>query len=144
MNKRVLVVAEARKWIGTPYHHQADILGSGVDCIMLVVRAFVDAKLVDPVDPRPYSDEWFQHQSDELYLNGISLRCTEIQNPRAGDIALFRYGRCYAHGGIVTAADPLTIVHAYLPAGRVVEEEVSTNGDLMLPKRKPRFFSLWA
>lgn len=138
------VVTEARKWIWTPYHHQADVLGAGVDCIMLVVRAFVDSGMTEPIDPRPYADEWFLHRSDELYLAGITSRCVEVQAARPGDVMLFRWGRCYSHGGIVTLTNPLTIVHAYQPAGRVIEEAVMHNADLTAPRRRPRFFSLWA
>jgi NlpC/P60 family putative phage cell wall peptidase len=144
MQQREQVVAEARKWIGTPYHCQADIRGAGVDCIMLIVRAFVDAGICAPFDPRPYSDEWFLHRSDEHYVDGVLERCTEVQSARPGDIMIFRWGRCYSHGGIVTVANPLTIVHAYAPARRVVEEAVAGNGMLTEPVRRPRFFSYWA
>ncbi len=57
---------------------------------------------------------------------------------------MFRYGRCWAHGGIVTLARPLTIVHAFSPAGRVLEEEVARNAALADPHRAPRFFRLRA
>ena len=30
-----------------------------------------------------------------------------------GDIVLFRIGRCFAHAGIVSRTDPLTIIHAF-------------------------------
>ena len=33
---RLEIVALARTWIGTPYHHQASTLGAGADCIGLV------------------------------------------------------------------------------------------------------------
>lgn len=33
---RNLVIEEARKWVGTPYHHQAATLGAGVDCVGLI------------------------------------------------------------------------------------------------------------
>ena len=36
---RAAVVAAAREWIGTPYHHMADIKGVGCDCAMLLERA---------------------------------------------------------------------------------------------------------
>jgi cell wall-associated NlpC family hydrolase len=144
MNKREALVAEARKWVGTPYHCQGDVLGAGVDCGMLIVRAFVDTGLCEPFDPRPYSDDWYLHRSEERYLGFVFDRCREVQVARPGDVIVFRYGRCYSHGGIVTVADPLTIVHAYQPARRVVEEVVSGNGALTEPRRRPRTFSYWA
>ncbi len=61
-----------------------------------------------------------------------------------GDVAVFRFGRCYSHGGVVTAAAPLTIVHAYKPARRVVEEPIGQNPELADLRRAARFFSHWA
>lgn len=36
---RAAVAGEARRWLGTPYQHQARLLGVGVDCVGLVVAA---------------------------------------------------------------------------------------------------------
>ncbi|MGA7384506.1 MAG: hypothetical protein WBW81_07390 [Methylocella sp.] len=143
-NQRRQVVGEARSWIGTPYHPQADIKGAGVDCGMLLVRVFVDAGLCAPFDPRPYADDWYLHRSEERYLGFVFDRTKEVDAPLPGDVMVFRYGRCYAHGGIVTLASPLTIVHAFQPARVVLEDEVARSPDLCAPARRPKFFSLWA
>ncbi|MGB6536640.1 MAG: hypothetical protein WBF58_11840 [Xanthobacteraceae bacterium] len=141
--QRAVVVAEARSWIGTPYHNCADVKGAGVDCGMLIVRVFVDTGLVAPFDPRPYPADWHLHRSEEKYLGFIFERCAEVQAPGPGDVVVFRFGRCYSHGGIVTIAAPLTALHAYHPARRVIEEPVSPNAVLSERDRAPRFFSLW-
>jgi cell wall-associated NlpC family hydrolase len=31
---RAAVVAEARSWLGTPFHHQGRVKAAGVDCAM--------------------------------------------------------------------------------------------------------------
>ncbi len=142
--ERSSVVAEARKWLNTPYHHQADILGSGIDCGMLLVRIFVDTGLCEPFDPRPYAEDWMLHRSEERYLGFIFDRTKEVASPRPGDVAVYRFGRCYSHGGIVSADNPLTIIHALKAAKRVVEEEVTSSIALSNPCRAPRFFSYWA
>lgn len=144
MIQRQRIVAEARSWIGTSYHGQADIKGVGVDCGMLLVRVFVDTELCAPFDPRPYPDDWMLHRSEERYLGFVFDRTKEVLEPQPGDVMVFRYGRCYSHGGVVTIANPLTIVHAFQPAGRVIEEEVATNSTLCEPRRRPKIFSLWA
>lgn len=142
--ERAAVVAEARSWIGTPYHNCADVKGAGVDCGMLLVRVFVDTGLCTPFDPRPYPPDWNLHRSEERYLCFIFDRTAELTMPQPGDVAVYKFGRCYAHGGIVTVADPLTIVHAYQPARRVFEEVVRHNLRLCNPVRAPRYFSYWA
>ena len=142
--QRAAVVAEARSWIGTPYHNCADIRGVGVDCGMLIVRAFVDTGLCAPFDPRPYPFDWHLHRSEERYLGFVFDRAAEVSEPQPGDVVVFRIGRCYSHGGIATAASPLTIVHAYHPARQVVEDVVHRDARLSAPGRARRFFSFWA
>jgi cell wall-associated NlpC family hydrolase len=141
--QRAAVVAEARSWIGTPYHNCADIKGAGVDCGMLLVRVFVDTGLCAPFDPRPYPIDWHLHRSEERYLGFVFDRSAEVAEPRPGDVMVLRYGRCYSHGGIVTRLAPVTIVHAFHPARRVLEEPVTQNGVLNDPARKARFSSFW-
>jgi NlpC/P60 family putative phage cell wall peptidase len=124
---RAEIVAEARSWIGTPYHVCADLKGIGCDCAMLLVRVFCDLGLVAPFDPRPYSSDWHLHRSDEKYLDQLLAHAHIVATPEPGDVVLFRVGRCFSHGAIVSIASPLTIVHAFRPAGCVMEEEVSHN-----------------
>ena len=143
--QRAVVVAEARSWIGTPYHNCADIKGAGVDCGMLLVRVFVDIGLLPHFDPRPYPLDWHLHRDAERYLGFVfDFGFGEIKEPQPGDIMVLRYGRCYSHGGIISRARPLSIVHAFHPARRVLEEETALNAVLNDPKRKRRFFSYWA
>jgi len=141
--QRAAVVAAARTWIGTPYHHAADIKGAGVDCAMILVRVYCDLGLIEPFDPRPYTRDWMLHRDDERYLSFLLARTHEIMEPGSGDIIIFRFGRCFSHGGIVTATDPLTIVHAFAPARAVLEEEVGRNAELAERLRHVKFASYW-
>ena len=142
---RRAVVASARSWIGTPYHHAADVKGrkGGVDCAMLLVRIYCDLGLVEPFDPRPYTRDWMLHRSEERYLGFLLARAREVAAPGLGDIVLFRVGRCYAHGGIVMKAEPLTIVHAFANARAVVEDEVRRHSELAARVGTAKFASYW-
>jgi NlpC/P60 family putative phage cell wall peptidase len=140
---RARVVEAARQWIGTPYHHMADLHGVGVDCAMLLVRVFCDLGVVPPFDPRPYTRDWMLHRDDERYLGFILASAREVEAPRPGDVIMFRVGRCYAHAGIVTNADPLTILHAFAPAALVLEEPLARNSQLAGRHAAARFFSHW-
>ena len=93
--QRAAVVAEARSWIGTPYHHQADIKGAGVDCAMILVRVWVDLGLVPAFDPRPYPIDWHLHQAEERYLAQLQARAVFVDAPLPGDIVVWRYGRTF-------------------------------------------------
>jgi cell wall-associated NlpC family hydrolase len=138
---RSAVVAEARSWLGTPYHHAANVKGHGVDCAMLLVRVYCDLGLVRPFDPRPYTRDWFLHRDEERYLGFLLERSREVREPLEGDVVLFRIGRCFAHGGIVSKAAPLTIIHAFAPVGRVTEDEIARNAELAA--RPQKFASYW-
>jgi NlpC/P60 family putative phage cell wall peptidase len=140
---RARVVAAARQWIGTPYHHMADLKGVGCDCAMLLVRVYCDLGLVDPFDPRPYTRDWHLHRGEERYLKLLLARARDVAAPEPADVMLLRYGRCFSHGAIVTRREPLTIVHAFAPARCVVEEELVHNVELFERAREARFASYW-
>ncbi len=133
----------ARSWIGTPHHPGADLRGVGVDCGMLLVRVYVDAGLVPAFDLRPYPQDWHRHRADERDLGFVFDRAAEVARPDPGDVVVC-HGRAYAHGGIVTATEPLTLVHAFWPAQAVIEEPLARNPVLSELGRHPRFLSLWA
>ena len=100
---RAAVVAEAESWIGTPYHHAARVKGAGCDCLTLLAEVFERAGVIAPIEVPFYPPDWHLHRSAELYMNGVVAHAREIEHsPRTGDIALFRFGRCFAHGAIVT------------------------------------------
>ena len=143
MSQRAAVVEAARRWLGTPYHHAADVQGVGVDCAMILVRVFCDLGLVEPFDPRPYTRDWFLHKDDERYMGFLLARAREVERPEPGDVMLFRFGRCFSHGGIVTKSEPLTLVHAYAAARCVVEEEIGRNAQLVERVPRAKFFSYW-
>jgi NlpC/P60 family putative phage cell wall peptidase len=140
---REAVVTAARSWIGTPYHHAADVRGAGCDCAMLLVRVYCDLGLVAPFDPRPYTRDWMLHRGEERYLTFLLERARDVSAPLSGDVILFRFGRCFSHGGIVTKTAPLTIVHAFAPAYTVLEEEIGRNAELSERLGAARFASYW-
>jgi NlpC/P60 family putative phage cell wall peptidase len=122
-SKRRELVAEAYSWLGTPYHNLGDLKGVGVDCAMLLVRAFQAAGLVPDFDPRPYEPEWFLHRDEERYLAGMEKYSKRI-DPEAtqpGDILVYRFGRTASHGAIVVSDD--LMIHAYRPLRAVVLQE---------------------
>lgn len=118
------IVHEAESWVGTPYHHCADVKGAGVDCAMLLVRVFCDLHLAPPFDPRPYPHDWMLHRSEERFLGWVSRFATQVDAPAPGLVAIFRFGRCASHGAILV--DDGYMIHADLRARRVVRTELAT------------------
>ena len=120
---RAAVVKEAESWIGTPFHHAARVKGAGVDCLMLLAEVYERAGVAAPIEPPFYVPDWHLHRDAERYLEGLTHYTSEIPappqgpGPLPGDIALFRFGRTFSHGAIVTEWPRL--VHAYWNIGVV-------------------------
>jgi len=123
------VAAEAREWLGTPYHHAGRVKGpqGGVDCGMLLIEVYSRAEIVPVFDPGFYTSDWYFHRDEEQYLGWIARYCDRIDAPEVGDIVLYRFGRTASHGGIVI--EPGYLLHAYRPARQVEIIEMRTLDD---------------
>lgn len=119
---RQQIVTEALSWLNTPYHHEGDVKGAGVDCAMLPVRVYCDTGKLPHFDPRPYSQQWHLHRSEEKYLAWIKTYAVEIQaaDVGLGDLILFKYGRTISHSGIVVKLNPLVFIHSFIGEGCVL------------------------
>lgn len=110
--QRAAVIAEAMRWIGTPYRHEAMIFGVGVDCAMLAVACYRAAGVIDPAyDPRPYPVQWHLHHSEERYIEQVLQYADEVSTPQHGDLGIWQYGHTFSHGGILIEDD--AVIHAF-------------------------------
>jgi NlpC/P60 family putative phage cell wall peptidase len=136
--QRELVVKEALSWIGTPYHHQAMVKGSGVDCAMILIGVYKNCGLIDNVKLPEYSTQWHLHRDEEKYLETISQYLKPTKDPKPGDVALFKFGRTVSHSAILI--DYPTVVHAYNRVGVILDD--MTNGKLK--DRLHGFYTYWS
>ncbi|MDR3414220.1 MAG: hypothetical protein P4L87_25210 [Formivibrio sp.] len=121
---REKIMAEARSWLGTPFHHAARIKGVGVDCVNLLVGVFSAVGAVPGFDIEYYPQDWHLNQDEPRFLAGIAEYADPVpegETPQPGDIAMFKYGRHAAHGSIVIEW-PL-VIHAWRDVGMVVLTE---------------------
>jgi cell wall-associated NlpC family hydrolase len=113
---RVRVVEEALSWVGTSYHHHARVKGCGVDCAQLLLAVYETTGVIEPIDVGLYPTDWHLHRSEEMFLAWLEKAgAVEIEQPQPGDIALFKYGRCFSHGAVVI--EPGRVVHSYIDIG---------------------------
>lgn len=125
--RRSQVVATARSWLGTPFHHGARLKGTGVDCGQFLIAVYSECGLVPDISPRLafYAPDWFMHTDDDRLLEWVAKFCYNAPRESAapGDIVLFRYGRSASHGAIVLEwGEEGRVIHAFRGAG-VIEEE---------------------
>lgn len=129
MAGRTEIAAAARRWIGTPYRHQASVCGAGTDCLGLVRGVWRDVLGGEPEAVPAYSMDWSEPQGEERMWAAACrhLREKPLGGVEIGDVILFRMraGSVAKHVGIVSAAQPAqTFIHAYSGHG-VVESPLS-------------------
>ena len=69
------VVAVARTWLGTPYHHQASLKGVGTDCLGLVRGVLCELYGDHAEEPPAYSRDWARgerHRDDAGRRRGVT------------------------------------------------------------------------
>jgi cell wall-associated NlpC family hydrolase len=133
--RRLVVIDEARGWLRTPYHHMGRVKGAGTDCLMLLAEVYESAKVVPHIEVPFYPPDWNLHRDAERYLLGVMRYAREIpEPPQPGDVAVFKFGRCFAHGAIAVAWPCL--IHAWHSTGVVHVDATQPP----LAGRRVRFF----
>lgn len=118
------IVTEARRWIGTPYRHQASTLGAGADCLGLLRGVWRSVYGAEPERPPAYTPDWSEPKREEALWSAARRHLVpkSLSECDASDVLLFRMrdGAIAKHMGILAAAGPSpTFVHAYQGHGVV-------------------------
>lgn len=123
-------VAEARRWIGTPYVHQAATRGAGCDCLGLIRGVWRALHGAEPETPPRYTPGWDEVAGQELLLAAACRHLVPADDAplASGQVILFRMrqGAVAKHLGLLaeTGTAP-SFIHAYTGHG-VVESPLST------------------
>lgn len=128
MPNRTDIVAAARGWIGTPYHHQASLSGAGCDCLGLVRGVWRDLYGTEPETPPPYTPDWGEVGGTEhlLAAAGRHLRAVPLDRVRPGDLLLFRLKPNTVAKHVALLSGPQRMIHAQ--SGDAVREVALTVG----------------
>jgi len=125
-----LIVAQARTWIGTPFHHQARLKGKGCDCLGLIVGVVDELGLKDRNGVRlaAYDEVTYSKEPDGAYLaqklTGL-LKEVPVAEACAGDFGLFKVRENPQHLAIFSDYEgALGMIHCYAQARRVVEHRL--------------------
>ena len=123
------VVDEARRWIGTPYVHQASVRGAGADCLGLLRGVWRAVRGPEPEAVPAYTPDWGEPARDEVLARAAArwLVCKPVADEAPGDVILFRMreGGVAKHLGIAgRVGRDASFVHAYTGHG-VIESPLS-------------------
>jgi NlpC/P60 family putative phage cell wall peptidase len=123
MASRSDAVAEARKWLDTPFKHQGCVRGAGCDCIGLIKGVGMALRLVD-YDPSSAQAKAFANYSimpnPRRMREGLATWLVQIPVAEAtlADIYFMAWGKEPQHVALITDKG---IIHSYSRAGKVVE-----------------------
>jgi len=148
MNGREKVIAEAHSFLGTRYHHMGRIKirrdadgaitePGGVDCAQFPFLVYRNAGAIPDKPMEYYPPDWFAHRDGERYLAEVLEHADEVEEPGPADLVLWKIGRAFAHGAIVTLWP--TIIHASMEDGMVLLADGTGGRTADKPRR---FFSL--
>ncbi|KZL21114.1 hypothetical protein PsAD2_00398 [Pseudovibrio axinellae] len=115
------VVALARGWLGTPYHHQASCKGAGCDCLGLLRGIWRELYGQEPQAIPTYSPDWGEVGTHETLLEAgqTHFQRAGLDPPGLGSVIVFRV-RPHAiakHVGLISG--PGRMIHAQERAGVV-------------------------
>lgn len=122
------VISEARRWIGTPYRHQASTQGAGCDCLGLLRGVWRATHGAEPEVAPAYTPDWAEPQGEETLLEAAMrhLEPVTLKQAQPGDVLVFRMATrgVAKHVGFLSATSPGAFIHAYSGKG-VVESPLS-------------------
>jgi NlpC/P60 family putative phage cell wall peptidase len=123
MIRRQDIIAHARSWVGTPYHHQASCQGVGTDCLGLVRGVWRTLYGTDAETPPAYSRDWAEASGTETLIGAATrhLLLIPLNDARGGDVVVFRFrpGTPAKHAGILVSSNALVHAMEGGPAGEI-------------------------
>jgi NlpC/P60 family putative phage cell wall peptidase len=114
-NIRPHIIALARDWLGTPYHHQASLKCVGCDCIGLVRGIWRELYGAEAPEALPaYTRDWAEAQGRETLIEAARRHLIEIPRfeARPGDVLIFRWRRDSLAKHCAILSKPTAIIHA--------------------------------
>jgi len=122
------IVAEAKNWLGVKYQHRG-ISKRGCDCTGLIIGVLQSLSYMPGYKLREYPKDWNLHAGAGDYIREEISKVADKVNDsskQAGDILLFRFGKCIAHCGIFIGK--AVFVHCYLGSGKVCKSVLAPQG----------------
>lgn len=104
----------ARRWLGTPYQHQASLKGLGCDCLGLIRGVWRERFGAEPEAVPAYSPDWAEAGLEETLAHAGRRHLIEIPSLvfEEGDVLLFRWKPHLPakHAGLATSRT--SMIHA--------------------------------
>jgi len=115
MVTREQIIAEARSWLGTPFHHQGRLKGVGADCAGVVIGT-ANALNLTSFDTVAYA-----RQPDGAAMQAVleaQMLKISVDEIQYGDVILFAFDRDPQHVGFYT---DIGLLHSYAQVKKCIE-----------------------
>lgn len=116
------IVAEAREWIGTRFHHGQAAKQIGCDCGGLVIGVLRELGICDASAELHGLPHILPQGYMRAAVSKFAARIPKTTKFLAGDILLFEVGGVEQHAAIWTDSPDFSMVHSLDTLGRVAEE----------------------
>lgn len=112
---RTAIVAAARRWIGTPYRHQASLIGVGCDCLGLVRGVWRDIHGAEPEPLPAYTPDWAEATGRDTLAEAAARHLVPrpLDQAAPGDVLLFRWRDHLPAKHAAILVEPAGMVHAH-------------------------------
>lgn len=139
---RAAIVAEAKSWIGTPYHPNGKVKGAGVNCAQFAFCVGRNAGVLGAETPEPrwYTPQLAANSKEERLIAYIkAYGATEIPEGQVapGDVVAYKSG--LSHGHLAIVIDWPRIIHVLPGAGC----QMGNVDEGRLAAFSRRYFTLW-
>jgi cell wall-associated NlpC family hydrolase len=137
------IIAEARKWIGTPFRHDAEVLGAGCDCAHLINAVYSKVGAIHHVKfPQYHADFWKHAKYPEMHIvetmKKVGFKEITAAQVKPGDVVVLYIGKCWAHCLILTG--PHTAIEAWPTKAKVAE--INIREERLFRNHQKRFFTI--
>jgi NlpC/P60 family putative phage cell wall peptidase len=134
-----ILVEEGRRWLGTPWQHQACLRGVGCDCVGLLggIAAAVGVTDVWLTEASAEFKSYGRQPLPEALLAGCERFLVPAKPPaQLGDVLVFAFVRGQPqHFALLSRLDPPYILHAHISARRVVENRLDRSWERRIVRR---------
>ena len=113
---------EARRWadLKVQYRHRGTT-ERGCDCTGMLVGIAKKLGFLRGYNLRMYPQDWNLHAAAGNFLCEELDRFGDVipnSDARNGDVAIFRFGKCLAHAGVIVNLKSKIFVHSFLTSGK--------------------------
>ena len=123
--ERERLIAEAKEWLGTPYHTEGRVKGAGCDCGTFLAGVLENANLLPHIDIPHYSEDVACHCAVPKYLMKIEEYCKQVDknDRKTGDILVYQFNGSKVPHHAAFVCDKEYLIHSYTRQGVIISNQ---------------------